>query len=86
MRMSTRTFRLFASVKLCVSAVVNVPFHYSWRWHQNEVQYQQGRIIKDDWVGGQVFIPIESWGFGALGVGGALFAAWQFARGRRHAT
>jgi len=60
-----------------IAAVIYSPFHYSWRWRQNEEQYQHGRIIKDDWVGGQVFIPIESWGLGALGAGAALFAGWQ---------
>jgi hypothetical protein len=63
-----------------IAAVIYSPFHYSWRWRQNEEQYQHGRIIKDDWVGGQVFIPIESWGLGALGAGAALFAGWQVIR------
>ena len=84
--MSTRTVRLLALAALCVVAVIYAPFHYSWRWKQNEDQYQQGRIIKDDWVGGQIFIPIESWGLGVLGGTGALFAVWEKTRRRRHAA
>ena len=84
--MSTRTFRLLALAAFCISAVVYAPIHHSWRWRQNEEEFQQGRIDKDDWVADRIFIPIESWGIGALGVGGVLFAAWRMTRGRRHAA
>jgi hypothetical protein len=84
--MSTATFRLLAIATLCVSAIIYAPLHYSWRWRQNEEQYQQGRIIKDDWVGGQILIPIEAWGLGILGGAGALFALWRITQRRRHAA
>lgn len=81
--MRSRTLRLLAIAALSALAVIYAPIHYSWRWKQNEDQYQQGRIIKDDWVGGQVFIPIESWALGILGGAGALFVFWQMTRGGR---
>jgi hypothetical protein len=78
--MNTRILRQLLIATLCLLAIIYAPFHYSWRWNQNEAQYQQGQIIKDDWVGGQVFIPVESWGIGILGLTGLLWAFWRISR------
>lgn len=78
--MNTRILRQLLFAALCLLAIIYAPFHYSWRWDQNEAQYQQGQIIKDNWVGGQVFIPLESWALGTLGVAGLFWALWRISR------
>ena len=78
--MQNCAIRLIALAGLSLLAIIYAPFHYSWRWQQNDEQYQQGQIIKDDWVGGQVFIPVESWGIGILGLTGLLWALWRISR------